>query len=171
MQLDTTLHRGIFFPQLIDDMGLKRGVEVGVKQGVFSEVLLKKSRLSFLASVDIWDVPKDLQIATEKLAKYGERSRMIQQPSVEAAKCFDDGFFDFIYIDANHTYEKVAEDLHAWWPKLGKGVFAGHDYMKHTTILKYDFGVIEAVNEFAEQHGLGIYTCQPAWKSWYMLKK
>ena len=36
---------------------------------------------------------------------------------------------DFIYLDARHDYEGVAEDLRSWWPALRPGgVLAGHDW-------------------------------------------
>ena len=40
-----------------------------------------------------------------------------------------DNFFDYIYIDAEHTYEAVKKDLRAWYPKLKKnGTLFGDDY-------------------------------------------
>lgn len=42
---------------------------------------------------------------------------------------FEDGFFDFIYIDANHKYDKVKKDIKLYLPKLAsKGIIGGHDY-------------------------------------------
>jgi hypothetical protein len=54
---------------------------------------------------------------------------------------------DFLFIDANHTYEFVRNDIQMWLPKMKPGsVMAGHDYnMSHP-------GVIQAVNEmFVEE--------------------
>lgn len=62
--------------------------------------------------------------------------------SVEAAKRFKDGTIDFVFIDSDHSYESVKEDLEAWWPKVKVGgALGGHDY--HPS-----FGVIRAVDEF-----------------------
>jgi len=37
--------------------------------------------------------------------------------------------YDFIYIDADHSYDALISDIHAWWPKVRVGgVMAGHDY-------------------------------------------
>ena len=36
---------------------------------------------------------------------------------VEAAK-FSDGYFDFIYIDAQHSYAEALQDVIAWYPKV-----------------------------------------------------
>jgi len=37
--------------------------------------------------------------------------------------------FDFVFIDADHTYESVKKDILAWYPKVKKGgIIAGHNY-------------------------------------------
>ena len=49
---------------------------------------------------------------------------------------------DFIYIDANHSYQSVKKDLQLYLPKIKvNGVIGGHDYVEPWT------GVIDAVNE------------------------
>jgi len=36
---------------------------------------------------------------------------------------------DFVFIDANHMYEPVKEDIEAWYPLIRKdGIISGHDY-------------------------------------------
>ena len=60
-----------------------------------------------------------------------------------------------IYIDASHEYDDVKQDLNSYFPLLEKGgVMIGDDYCK------YWHGVIEAVDEFAEQKNLRLYTRQ-----------
>lgn len=50
--------------------------------------------------------------------------------------------FDMIFIDADHSYEAVKQDIEDWFPKLKKGgIIIGHDY--------HDFeGVKKAVHEY-----------------------
>lgn len=39
------------------------------------------------------------------------------------------GQFDMIFLDANHTYESVKQDIEMWYPRVKTGgVFATHDY-------------------------------------------
>lgn len=53
----------------------------------------------------------------------------IRKSSTDAAKDFEDDFFDFIFIDAAHDYDNVYKDMCSWYPKLKVGgFFAGHDY-------------------------------------------
>ena len=49
--------------------------------------------------------------------------------SLEASSSYEDNFFDYIYIDAEHTYQAVSKDLEFWYPKLKKnGTLFGDDY-------------------------------------------
>jgi len=76
------------------------------------------------------------------LSPYPDTS-LIVGDSVDIAKQFDDGYFDFIFIDANHTYPYVKMDLESWFPKLkSTGYIAGHDYCEPFA------GVKQAVDEF-----------------------
>lgn len=53
-----------------------------------------------------------------------------------------EGEFDLIFIDADHSYEGVSEDIETWWPRVRQGgVLCGHD-------IQISFpGVIRAVVE------------------------
>lgn len=79
-----------------------------------------------------------------------------QMISVEAAKLFQDKYFDFVFIDASHEYELLKEDIQAWAPKVKTGgIIAGDDY--HTTWPD----VMKAVNDC---FGLNVKKdCLPAW--------
>lgn len=67
--------------------------------------------------------------------------------SKEANSLFEDESLDFVYIDGNHQYESVKEDLKLWWPKVKEGGFiGGHDYNNPPHP-----GVEKAVNEFFQR--------------------
>lgn len=66
----------------------------------------------------------------------------IKSSSVEAASLYEANTLDFVFIDANHVYEAVKDDLQAWFSKVKTGgIIAGHDYYN-------DPGVKKAVDEF-----------------------
>lgn len=53
----------------------------------------------------------------------------IASDSSKAAKIFQNNSIKFLFIDGNHSCEKVTEDLKAWYPKVMiGGVIAGDDY-------------------------------------------
>ena len=48
--------------------------------------------------------------------------------TADGASSFEDETVDFVFVDANHTYDGVQRDYRAWWPKLRKGgVMVFHD--------------------------------------------
>jgi hypothetical protein len=74
--------------------------------------------------------------------------KIIRDFSYSAVVDFPDNSIDFCYIDGSHLKEDVKRDLNDWLPKVKEGgLILGHDY-----IVAPDFGVIEAVNEFCEEH-------------------
>jgi len=138
------------FPILIKQMGYKKLCEVGVNAGYFL-AHLATTIPEHLVGVDVWD-KYDIE-AYEQFPSYyhiynhenNKKSREAIQSwaskinfnveivvdfSVRAAKQFKDGYFDFVYIDADHSYDGVTADLEAWYPKVRKGgMLAGHDYL------------------------------------------
>lgn len=55
--------------------------------------------------------------------------RLIPALTVEAAKAWH-GPIDCLFVDADHTYASVRDDLAAWWPHLRVGgIIAGDDYL------------------------------------------
>ena len=64
---------------------------------------------------------------------------------------FDDGYFDLIFIDGDHSYEGAKEDLNNWWSKCNT-LFCGHDYMITKTVWNgVTCGVKQAVDEFVQE--------------------
>ena len=75
------------------------------------------------------------------------RVRILRGLLHEVCRGFPAGYFDWLYLDACHARECVAEDLQDWWPKLKPGgVFAGHDYWDTVQFPWID--VRSAVDEF-----------------------
>jgi hypothetical protein len=78
--------------------------------------------------------------------------------SVPAAKMLPGiGFAgcDFVFIDADHTYESLLADLRAWWPLVRSGgAIAGHDHTPNFP------GIERACREFFGDDGYeSIGTC------------
>lgn len=131
--------------------GWKKGVELGVLRGDTFRFL---SKFLDMTGVDLW-TPQIGMDAIEGGVSYKEHDlegyyaalsldygdRLLRMDTAEAAKLFPDDHFDFVFIDADHTYEGVKRDIEAWRPKVKN--FMGHDY-DHP-----DFpGVKRAVDEF-----------------------
>jgi hypothetical protein len=52
----------------------------------------------------------------------------IRLPSIAAANLYDDASLDFVFLDADHSYEAVKNDIISWMPKIKTGgLLSGHD--------------------------------------------
>jgi hypothetical protein len=151
------------------------GAEVGVLYGDTSDYLLRSFPSLSLISIDPFLPYKEVDgersaeemarfesIAGMRLREHGTRSKLFKATSLEVAGEMAPGKLDFVFIDANHSYEAVKEDLEAWYPKIRKGgLFSGHDYQWE--------GVRKAVDEFFELNGLEGFVTPPASDIWYAL--
>lgn len=61
------------------------------------------------------------------LAQFGDRIQIIKKSSVDAAKEFEDGTFDFVIIDDDHSYDSCRASIEAWYPKVKIGGYIGGD--------------------------------------------
>eukprot|EP00933_Yihiella_yeosuensis_P002033 TRINITY_DN10334_c0_g1_i2.p1 TRINITY_DN10334_c0_g1~~TRINITY_DN10334_c0_g1_i2.p1 ORF type:complete len:546 (-),score=77.15 TRINITY_DN10334_c0_g1_i2:1005-2591(-) len=178
-----------------------RVVEVGVHHGNFAmEFLTSAEQMTMPVKsytlIDTWAPPpigvaggqlfgegswdeastqgSALAAATLRLARRWPRAvRFLQTDSHTAARWLrgDDEKFDLIYIDAQHDYDSVWEDLVAWWPllKVG-GLFAGDDYTLDNPVGNDYWGVKRAVDEFAWQTGNMEYLLAPIRRCWFLPK-
>ena len=114
--------------------------EVGVRDGRTTFYLLDN-----IPTLTIYAI--DLSIAgfynAEVKEKYGSRLIPIESTSQDAADRFADGSLDLVFIDANHNYLFVKNDIEKYTPKLkATGLLTGHD-------IDYP-GVNQAVNELVK---------------------
>lgn len=64
-----------------------------------------------------------------KLGLYDGRANLVRATSVRGAARMADGYFDLVYIDGDHTYDGVINDLNAWYAKVRQGgILCGDDF-------------------------------------------
>ena len=142
-------------------------VEVGVWKGDLSRHIAQLP-ISELHLIDPWQTINDVEgrlhnTEQEKLDRiyrmvrrrfsFDKKVKLTRNFSSEAMSDFEDNSIDWIYIDGNHSYQYVKEDLNGWWPKIKSGGYmCGDDYIngKHQ-IEKLQFGVVQAVDEFRQE--------------------
>lgn len=201
------------FAKLLIDYGLiDNGVELGTFKGDFASQILKEWP-GKLYMVDIWrplskeeyddisnhdnyiEVYKDVM---ENIKGFEDRAFMLRMKGEYAVNLFQDNSLDFVYIDANHTYECVYEDIELWYPKVKPGgIVAGHDYLKLDSFNKENyilgkknlpiytfsnndtsnktyagmFGVNPAVEEFTEEHYYKFNVTDEFFATWWFQKQ
>lgn len=81
-------------------------------------------------TVDGWELPKisDYLYQTKQIFPFlNIKTHKIS--SINGSLLFPELYFDFIFIDGNHSAENVYEDIQAWMPKLKyNGIIAGDDF-------------------------------------------
>ena len=164
------------------------GVEVGVHRGEFSDLLLQTWKGKRLHSVDPWfefsedeykdvcnvamrDQEENYQCTVERLDHFGARSSILRQTSKDAANSFKTASLDFVYIDAQHHYEAVKEDIELWSDKVRPGgLIGGHDYLDGEIDSGF-YGVKRAVDEWVNDNALELHiTRESAYPSWFVNK-
>ena len=120
------------------------GVWIGTTTNSFINKLKENGYSPEYYAIDIFTGSEELQdeikekyngstldIFKENLEKNNntEYVTIIQNTTHNASKNFPDEYFDFIYVDADHEYESVRQDIFDWYPKLKfNRYFAGDDY-------------------------------------------
>lgn len=159
------------------------GVEVGVYRGGFSRLIVKILNPSRLYLVDPWQWHKQWFVnhTNEELSLMAQGQNtpegdtiyeevksifadtpavsLMRMTSIEASRSFPDNCFDWVFIDGDHRYAPVVEDIRHWWPKVKPGgSLCGDDYNdtaeNPANKLTSANGVRFAVDEFLEATNL-----------------
>ena len=147
------------------------GVEIGVYKGGNSRNILDNLNIELLYSIDPYIAWKGdhfhnqgdynlwYKVARNKLRKYNN-SILIRDYSKNAIEQIPDNL-DFIYIDGDHTYKGIKNDVELYYGKVKSGgIIGGHDFMFHKEnkeINRYP-GVSKYVQEFVKKYNLKLFT-------------
>lgn len=136
--------------------------EIGVWKGAFSAQILERNPRE-LHLIDPWasqDYKKMwYSIQQEKMdeiyegvkRKFLNDNRVMIHKEFSTNVTFPQEYFDWVYIDGNHTYPMVAKDLEFYYPLVKKGGFlCGDDY--DWTSEDCSKGPRPAVDEFVKSH-------------------
>ena len=201
------MKRNINRIELLKEIGLEfpygKGIEIGTFKGEFSKEILQ-SWNGTLYMVDVWRPLGDEYLdasnhaihstayseTINNISELEDRGIMIRATSEKASEIFTDNSLDFAYIDANHAYDFVVQDIKLWYPKIKSGGYLlGHDYIDldwyndpNFTENKKDkhiwngefyygvFGVNPAVDEFCKEYGYDL-TLTSEWFGTWLIKK
>jgi hypothetical protein len=143
--------RWIVLHELLKDKNPKVGAEIGIQEGKMTfEVLTLLPSIETYYAIDPWLwYPEYEESVTKRNRKrwnqasqdkffnnfknrsiqFKKRLKVLKMLSSEAAEHIPDGSLDFCFIDGNHSYEYVKEDIQLYLPKMKVGgLLGGHDY-------------------------------------------
>lgn len=154
--------------KLFKELNFKSGAEIGVARGKFSAMVCEMNPNLKLYSIDPWIVydgydekhSKDENnfrynyIRASRLLRSFKNCKIIKKLSMDAVKDFTPESLDFVYIDGNHAYKYVLEDITEWAKIVRKGgIISGHDYKAYPgTNINIEPG--QAIDKYVKENNI-----------------
>lgn len=180
--------------KLFAELNFTKGVEIGTDQGEYAEVLCKTIPNLTLSCIDPWKAEAyeinqqpeskekqeffDVRFITTQKRLNSFKVGLHRETSMSALKLFVDNSLDFVYIDGNHDFLNVTQDIHYWYKKVKPGgILSGHDYVRYPS-RKFNH-VQKVVNAYMQAyHLLPIFLVTPTdkglkrdrFRSWFIVK-
>jgi hypothetical protein len=166
--------QGDVLAEIILDNEYERIAEIGVWKSHTVQKILSSAAEKIIKEywgVDWWLRPTDpiyghyhtrtqekwdqLYLKACKLMHYFPQFRVLRASSLEAAKIFPEKYFDLVFIDSDHFYEPLKQDIESWLPLIRKGgMLSGHDYGNRRFP-----GCTKAVDECFGKDNITLYDC------------
>ena len=169
--------------RLFRALDYKLGVEVGVGRGLYARELCRELPDARIIGVDSWQRYEDYMNRGSKEKFDGlfgdamvrmsdfKNWRFIRKLSMDAVNDFADGELDFVYIDANHSFKYIAQDIVEWSKKVRPGgIVSGHDFKSVKG--RYACHVKDVVKAYTHAHGIRPWFVMTGDKSpsWFYVK-
>ena len=146
--------------QLLLDHLPKQAVvaEIGVAFGDFTKHILERTVPSKLHLIDVWSSARYRegleQIKTDLDDQIQSGMIEINQGlSTDMLQTFEDDYFDWVYIDTDHTYSTTSSELELARQKVKPGgKISGDDFTSGNPVTPWPYGVIEACHEFCDKY-------------------
>lgn len=142
-----------FVVDFVKEKDFKLGAELGTRSGKLLFSLLKNCPNLKMIAVDSWENNKaddgwmfdhnknERTVRTEVNKKYRGRVHIIKGYTDKVYQLIDDESLDFVFIDADHSYNSCKKDIELWFPKVKQtGYLMGDD-------IERALGVKKAVDE------------------------
>lgn len=173
-----------FIPNLINERGYKKIIEIGIFAGGHSKAILDKTNVEILIGIDPYLEYKPDQINMGTIVTQDEYNIMMElavkrldRQRFKFMRCdSNDGFmmlhdplgntkYDLVFIDGGHTKGQLFMDIHNFGDLLIKtgGVVAGHD-INHPTFPD----LTQVIYDYANSHNAEV-VLGPL-HSWYINK-
>jgi predicted O-methyltransferase YrrM len=149
-----------FYKEMVDRFNsgshfVEVGCHVGRSSSFMAVEIINSGKDIRLDCVDWWNDEAVFNEFKNNIEPVKHRINIVKEISWDAAKLYEDGVLDFVFIDASHDFRSVYKDIKAWKPKVRiGGILAGHDY--NPIIGKDGVWVSDAVHEFIGEYKIRI---------------
>jgi len=133
--------------------------EIGVAYGDFTAEIIARTRPYKLHLIDLWEGDRygpggDKVISRFRALIDSGTIEINQGRSVDILNGMPDAYFDWVYIDTDHSYHLTSRELRSCAAKVkNTGNILGHDFTSGNVVTPVPYGVIEACHEFCKQFG------------------
>ena len=162
--------------KLFAEFGYTIGCEVGVEKGKNAQDMFEYIPNLKLYAVDPYKQHPEYSPTAETYLRHWDdrylravkrqakrrlqdkNAVIIEKFSEDAVKDILDSSLDFVYIDGDHSYDFVMQDIIIWSRKVRKGgIISGHDYFYDNNKEGRKAKVTQAVNDYSKVHGIKFY--------------
>ena len=170
--------------KLFNELQFMTGVEVGVERGYYTEILARENPRAHIIGIDPWAAYREYRdhISQEKMDRFYFDAVKLLEPfnnvelrraySMDAVKDFKNGELDFVYIDGNHHFKYIAQDIVEWSKKVRRGgIVSGHDFKRMRG--SYKIHVKDVVQAYMYAHAIRPWFVMSGDKSpsWFYVKE
>jgi len=166
----------------------RRIFEIGVRFGYNAEqllscnpeilVLVDHYRNTGIAEQQDTDLKQDeldkIYTDTYKRFLFEDCVKIYRGLSKTASTAFPSLWFDYGYVDDDHSEKGCFESMCNWWSKIRQGgIMAGHDYIVKKAKAGTTFGVVSAVQKFMELKNIPqecFHCTEYEHQSWFIYK-
>lgn len=174
-RLDGFLREDMY--KLFAELGFTTGVEIGIEKGKNAQTMYEiipnlklygvdsykqhpHASYAYHATIRDWN-PQALKNWKDQCLNRmkGRNFTLLQGFSENVVHEVEDNSLDFVYIDADHSYDFVMQDIILWGRKIKKGgIITGHDYYSDNKTSKRRAKVKQAVDDYTRVHDIKFYT-------------
>ncbi len=142
--------------KMMGDMGYLTGAEIGTHRGVSAKLWCKENPHLHLTCVDPYRPYKARPSQVKQDSYYASAIRrlrpyeatIVRKTSMDAVGAIEDASLDFVFIDGDHRFDPVMQDLICWARKVRRGgMVMLHDYFAFR-----QSGVMKAIDAYAHCH-------------------
>ncbi len=136
--------RWMWLATMVKKHGFRLGVELGLNTGRTTKELLQMCPGLRMVGVEAfeeqpnnpgpqqyigWGFERKLEKCKRMAERFKGRFMILKGYTYELAPAIKDGAFDFVFMDADHSYRATWRDIVDWRPKVRPGgLLCGHDY-------------------------------------------